>query len=553
MTHTIRVMWRYAARFVPVAIMALVVSSCGGGGGGSGGGTISPPPPVVPPPPPPPPPLAADEAMTAEGIVRGSIEGQGSLKVFRGIRYASPPVGSGRFSPPQPPQSFTGVRDATQFGSVCPQSAGAGSTGDEDCLFLNIWAHTGTVRPVIVFLHGGGANGAGGSSAVLDGENLALGAEVVVVTVNRRLGTLGYLAIDELVAESSRQTAGNYAIQDVIAALEWLRDNIAAFNGDPNRIMLAGQSSGGSVACGVLSSPDAMGLINSAALHSPGCSPLPVLNAQVGVSNTGAFVVDEHREVVTYFGCDTAGDVLTCLRSLSAEEIVLAQEQLDAGFGNVIDGVVIVGNAAEALSSAVAGDIPIIVGSTADEMAKFLGPNAVADDAEYRLMLDLIFEKPLSDDLYALYPSANFASANDALHTLFGDLLFNCNADRLADSAQTGAPSYLFHFNRGFDNGSSAGQGAFHTIDVTHLFGTFDVWGYAPDSQATNLSTAMRNAWAGLVSSPATTPSYLASSPSVWPAYLSTTRQYVEYGETPIARTTYRDGRCPALFALFPN
>jgi para-nitrobenzyl esterase len=503
--------------------------------------------------PPPPPTLAADEAITTEGIVRGSIEGGGGLKVFRGIRYAAPPVGNGRFSPPQPPQSFTGVRDATQFGSVCLQSSGAGTTGDEDCLFLNIWAHTGTVRPVIVFLHGGGANGAGGNSAVLDGEDLALGAEVVVVTLNRRLGTLGYLAIDELIAENARQTAGNYAIQDALAALVWLRDNIAAFNGDPNRIMLAGQSSGGGVACGVLSSPDALGLINSAALLSPGCSPLPVLDAQVGVPSLGDFVVDEHREVVTHFGCDTSGDVLACLRGLSAEEIVLAEAQLDAGFGTVIDGVVVIGNADEALSSAVAGDIPIIVGSTANEMAKFLGPNAVADDADYRLALELIFEQPLSDDLYALYPTANFTSANDAFHTLFGDLLFNCNADALADAAQTGAPSYLYYFNRGFDNGGSAGQGAFHTIDVTHLFGTFGAWGYTPDSQATDLSTAMRNAWAGLVASPATIPSYLASSASVWPAYLSTTRQYVEYGEIPVARTTYRDGRCPPLFALFPN
>jgi para-nitrobenzyl esterase len=552
MPHLIRVILRAAARLLPLAVVAMTIGACSGG---SSGGSVSPPPPANPPPPvsPPPPPVAADQAQTTEGVVQGSIEANGSLKVFRGVRYAAPPTGDLRFKPPQPPEAFSGVRDATQFGSVCAQPSQAGATGSEDCLFLNVWAHTGTVRPVIVFLHGGGANGAGGNSSTIDGENLALGGEVVVVTMNRRLGALGYLAIDELVAESPQQTAGNYGIQDVIAALEWLQDNIAAFNGDPNRIMLAGQSAGGGVACGVLSSPSTMGLINSAALMSPGCPSFGVLNAQVGVPTNSQFVVDEHREVVTYFGCDASGDVLGCLRGLSAEDIVLAEEQLDAGFGNIIDGVVITANADDALANSTAGDIPLIVGSTANEMSNILGQNFVADDAEYQLVLELVFDQPLADDLYALYPTASYASANDAALTLFGDLLFNCTAERLADSAQAGAPSYLYHFARGFDNGNSAGIGAFHTIDVTHLFGTFDVWGYTPDSQANDLSIAMQNAWAGLVYSPTSVPPYQASGSSAWPAYLTASKQYVEFGETPTTRATYREGRCPSLMALFPN
>ena len=467
------------------------------------------------------------------------------------MRYAAPPVGDLRFKPPQPPEAFEGTRDATQFGSVCAQPSGPGTVGDEDCLFLNIWSHADTVRPVIVFLHGGGANGAGGSAATLDGENLALGAGVVVVTLNRRLGALGYLAIDELVAESPEQTAGNYAIQDVIQALEWLQENIASFNGDPNRIMLAGQSAGGGVACGVLSSPDTLGLINSAALMSAGCRRVPVLNAGTGIATSLPFAVDEHREVVTHFGCDTSGDVLACLRGLSAQDIVLAEAVLDADFGRIIDGVVVTTDVDDALAAGTAGDIPLIVGSTANEMANILGPDFVADDAEYRAFLEFVFEPPLSDDLYALYPTASYPSANDAVLTLFGDLLFNCVAERLADSAQTAAPAYLYQFNRGFDNGNLAGLGAFHTIDVAHLFGNFDPWGYTPDTQATNLSAAMQNGWAGLVYSPANTPSYESS--SAWPAYMSATEQYVDYGETPTTRTSYRDGRCPALMALLPE
>jgi para-nitrobenzyl esterase len=557
MNHATSVLRRIAARFAAVATIVLVIVGCGSSSSGSPPAPTVPPPPVGGPPPPvsppPPPTLGADEAQTTEGVVRGSILPGGGLRAFRGIRFAAPPVGDLRFSPPQPPPRFTGVRDATQFGDVCIQIAGPGTTGSEDCLFLNIWSHTDTVRPVIVFLHGGGANGAGGNSAVLDGEDLAREAEVVVVTLNRRLGALGYLAVDELVAESDNDTAGNYAIQDTIAALQWLRANIAAFNGDPNRIMLAGQSAGGGVTCGVLSSPATRGLINSAALMSPACPPFPVLSADVGIATTRPFIVDEHREVLEFFSCDTTGDAMACLRALPAEDIVLAEEFLEADFGNIIDGVVITADRLDAVATGVAGDIPLIAGSTADEMAKIFGTNFVADDAEYREFLEAVFEPPLSDELYALYPTADFATANDAVSTLIGDILFNCPAEWLVSSAQTGAPAYLYEFGRGFDNGGSADQGAFHTIDVTHLFGTFSAWGYAPDSQAISLSTAMRVAWAGLVNSPANVPQYNVGGASPWPAYTTATPQYVRYGETPTTRTSYRNGKCEPLAATLSD
>jgi len=486
----------------------------------------------------------------AEGVIRGTVEG--SLRVFRGVRYAAPPFGDLRFRPPDPPAAFSGVRDAIEFGDICAQPAAGGTTtGSEDCLFLNIWSHDDDiVRPVIVFNHGGSANGVGGSNSTLGGTTLATDGDVIVVTLNRRLGALGYLAIDELIQESPRTTAGNYAVLDVIAALEWLNENIASFNGDPARIMLAGQSAGGAVSCGVLSSPDASGLFNSAALHSGGCRSRQVLNDQVGIPTDGAWAMDEHARLVTQLGCDTGGDVLGCLRDLPAEDVILAAAQVDADFSTVIDGNVIAGTIQEALSLEVAGSLPVIIGSTADEMVNILGPNPVADDAEYRQVLEFIFEQPLSDDLYALYPTASFDSASDAFLTLFGDLLFNCVAEDMADSAEGGAPAYLFHFARGFDNGPSAGTGAFHTIDVAHLFGSFDNWGYTPDAEATAISEAMRTAWVGLVSDPSVAPSYLAAPATAWPAYFSMNQQIVEYGEAIDIATEHRGGRCPSLSAL---
>jgi para-nitrobenzyl esterase len=428
------------------------------------------------------------------------------------------------------------------------------TTGSEDCLFLNIWSHDDDViRPVIVFNHGGAANGVGGSGATVDGANLAVEGDIIVVTLNRRLGVLGHLAIDELIQENPRSTAGNYATLDVIAALSWLNDNIGAFNGDPDRIMLAGQSAGGAISCSVLASPDAMGLFNSAALQSPGCRRWQVLNDQVGIPTDDEYAAVEHRELVTFFGCDASADVLACLRDLPVEDLVLAQDQVFADFGTVIDGVVVTDTARNSLASEVAGNVPVIIGSNADEATNIFGPNPVADDAEYQQVLDFIFGPPLSDDLYALYPTASYSSASEAFLTLFSDLLFNCVAEELANSAEGGAPAYFYHFARGFDNGGSAGLGAFHTIDVAHLFGSFDVWGYTPDAQALDISTAMRSAWSGLARDSTAAPPYLPGGASSWPAYAEAARQIVQFGDVIEIVNEHRAGRCPALTALLDS
>ena len=221
--------------------------------------------------------LAADEVLTDQGVYRGAMEG--NLRVFRGLRYAAPPVGNLRFKAPAAPASFAGTSDATAFKANCFQPANSGSAGEEDCLFLNIWSHNDTtVRPVLVFLHGGGSNNIGGNLATSDGATLAVNGDIIVATMNRRMNVFGALALQELILESPRSTAGNYAVQDVQAAMQWLRDNVEQFNGDPDRIMLIGESAGASLLCYILSSPDTAGLISAAVIqsgrlrcaHSPG-------------------------------------------------------------------------------------------------------------------------------------------------------------------------------------------------------------------------------------------------------------------------------------------
>src|SRR5262245_25790546 len=196
-------------------------------------------------------------AKTRNGALAGSHGHAADVSVFRGIPYAAPPTGSLRWAPPAPVASWSGVRDATAFGSNCPQNIVterkpwtyefmAHGAVSEDCLYLNVWTPALSGReklPVYVYLHGGGFNEGSGSIGVYDGGGLAL-KRLVVVTVNYRLGALGFLAHPELTRESPHHASGNYGLLDQIAALQWVHDNIAVFGGDPARVTLGGQSSG---------------------------------------------------------------------------------------------------------------------------------------------------------------------------------------------------------------------------------------------------------------------------------------------------------------------
>ena len=539
------------SRIGQLLLLLITVTLLAGCNSSSSGGSSTAPPPVGPPPPPvspppPPAPIGMDEAQTTEGVIRGTIEGD--LRVFRGIRYAAPPTGQLRFAAAQAPAAFAGVRNATQFGSNCPQPSGSNVVGAEDCLFLNIWSHNDEVqRPVIVFLHGGGTNDIGGDWASSEGSALADAADLVVVTLNRRMGPLGYLAINELVIEAG--TAGNYGTTDVLQALNWVSANIANFGGDPTRVMLAGQSAGAAVVCDVIASRPPAGLINSVAMHSPPCLTNPVLNDQVGVETDDLFAVDDNMNFVIDVGCDGSPDVLACLRALSIEEIVSTAETVEAIFSGVIDGVLIGSSIYDVLENLAADDLPMIIGSTNDEARNvFLPAPFVEDDAEYQEFLALVFEPPLDTQLYNLYPTAGYPSAHEALITLMGDILFNCRAEWLADAADTDAPVYVFNFARGFDNGFLAGLGATHTIDVPHLFETFGVWGYTPDQQALDLSASMQSAWRDLVTDPASAPSY---GPGAWPAYMEGDKQVLRFDVPLSIENEHRAGRCPAMLALF--
>jgi len=527
-----------------------LISACGGSSNGGSGPPNTPPDTG-------PPPLAPNQVATTAGVVQGNVEGD--LLVFRGIRYAAPPVGDLRFKAPQPPAPFADVYAADAFGAKCVQPQGTGTIGEEDCLFLNVWAHNDDVqRPVLVYLHPGAANGVGGDMPSIEAAGLAAEEDVIVVNFNRRLGVLGSLALDELVLENPRLTAGNYGVLDVIAALEWVRDNIAEFNGDPNRVMLFGTSAGGLMTCAVLGAPEASGLIDAAGIHSAPCSPAlyQVLNDQVPLFSRFPPAVVTHREILAAVGCDSATDILACLRNASAEALTLAGGTIEQSrpwmvFVPILDGIVVQQGPHAALENMTAGDIPIIVGVAENEIGNQFAALDLPDDASYRDHLANIFADPIDDQLYALYPSTDYPTPKDAFLLMWSDVAYNCAAQRLALAATSGAPSYLYEITRGFDTGPFAGQGATHAIDTTYLFGNFATYGITPDTQAFAISAAMRAAWAGLARDPTTAPPISSDGGIFWPIYESSSATWADFGDEIAGKTNHRGGRCADLFAIF--
>jgi para-nitrobenzyl esterase len=534
------------SRILITALSGLMFAACSGSGGSGG-----PPDPIDPPPT-----LGPGQVSTAEGALQGVTEGD--LLVFRGVRYAAPPVGDLRFKAPQPPAAFAGVRNALDFGSNCTQLAGAGTVGQEDCLYLNVWAHADdTIRPVMVYLHPGAGNGVGGDLASTEPSEFAEATDVIVVSLNRRIGALGYLAIDELVQENPRVTAGNYGLLDVIAALGWVQNNIASFNGDPNHVMVFGTSAGGQLSCQLLGAAEASGLLHGISLQSAPCGYglLQSLNDASPFDSNQPNAVVSHREILTEAACDAAGDILACLRALSAEEVMLAAKTVEAAVGHpiyvsLVDGVVVQADPGKALEEQTIGDIPLIVGMAANEVGNRFQNLVLEDEANYQAAISAIFRAPFDAELYALYPSSNFASREEAFSTLFADVIFSCSAETLAYRAMGGAPSYLYEITRGFDSGSLAGRGAAHAIDSPYLFGTFGVFGYTPDAQALAISAAMRTAWSSLAGDPTTAPAISVDGTTLWPVYNDVSASYAEFGETISGRTGHRGNRCAGVRAV---
>lgn len=452
--------------------------------------------------------LATDPTLvrTTGGTVRGAREGE--LLVFRGIPFAAPPAGDLRWRPPAAPEPWAGVRDALAFGPPCPQlDEQGGFEGEEDCLQLNLWApaagRPGELLPVMVFIHGGGhvqgsaTERAGSGELLYDGAELARRGGVVAVTVQYRLGALGFVSVPALDAERADGGSGNLGTLDLVAALAWLRDNLAGFGGDPSRVMIFGESAGAVETCMLLVARPAAGLFSSALMQSGGCSARSLAEAR----EAGA-------ELVAAAGCASAGDVPACLRALTTDQVLLAIPATasvsgpQGPFQPVADGVVIPGDPLESIRTGRHHAVPFVVGANADETGR--DAPLLATDAEYRAAVLALAggSQLLADLVLARYPSAGYPSPRAAYVALTSDAKFICTARRVAEAAREGQslPVWRYHFARAYRGGSALLEsfGAFHGAEIPYVFGSLDIAGYDPPPEEVALSAAMLGAWSSL-------------------------------------------------------
>ncbi len=418
------------------------------------------------------------------GVIHGRLDG--NARAFLGIPYAAPPVGELRWKPPQPALPLSGVFDAIETGVQCPQTFSlSGPGGSEDCLFVNVWAPRGeSGAPVVVWLHGGAFIFGSGGDSYYDGAFLAETYKIVVVTVNYRLGALGFFAHPALTAEDpAYPSSGNYGLDDQHAALEWVQRNISAFGGDPAKVTLFGESAGGFSTCAHYVSPRSAGLFRAAIAESGLCASSVREPTLAEAEATGAMIATE-------LGCVGTG-AAACLRAKTADELLAATDvplpadQLPGGpfytgGGNAlstlpnVDGFSLPTTLRDAFAAGAFEPRPLIVGTVHDEGTLFHSvffAKEVADETEYRAALERRFGTANVDAIIARYPVASFATANRALAEVTGDAFFACPARRTArGAAAAGAPVYYYSFDHALEQPFLADLGVFHSSEIPFLF-----------------------------------------------------------------------------------
>ncbi|MGO8850695.1 carboxylesterase/lipase family protein [Mycobacterium sp.] len=310
---------------------------------------------------------------TTHGPVRGVDAGR--VRVWKGVRYAAPPVGGLRFRAPQPPERWTEVADATRYGPACPQPVfpnmplDLGAAQGEDCLRLNVWASSdiepGAGKPVMVWLHGGAYVLGSGSQALYDGRRLAGSGEVVVVTVNYRVGALGFMDLSSFTT-SRRRFDSNVGLRDVLAALGWVRDNIAAFGGDPRRVTLFGESAGAGIVTTLLASPAAAGLFVGAIAQSSPATSVYDRGRAVRVTET---VLDRLG-----VDADRLPDVPTAALLAASQEVFDEVPVRNPGvlaFVPIVDGEVLDDYPVKRAQEGRSLPVPLIIGTNKHEAALF--------------------------------------------------------------------------------------------------------------------------------------------------------------------------------------
>jgi len=398
-----------------------------------------------------------------EGLLQGTSED--GLTVYRGIPFAAPPVGDLRWRAPQSAANWEGIRQATTFAPGPIQAWGAPAGKSEDCLYLNIWSPAKSAIdriPVFVWIYGGGFNGGSTSEPNYSGENLAKKG-VVLVSIAYRVGQLGFLAHPELSAENPNHVSGNYGLLDMIAGLQWIQKNIAAFGGDPNKVTIFGESAGGIAVSMLCASPLAKGLFHGAISESGGSfgPPRPFTYPGENLKRLG----DAERAGKAYTDSAKVSSIVE-MRKLSPDKLPAIR-----GLAwPIIDGYVIPDDQYKLYEAGKFNDTPILVGYNSDEGASFSPPKTPAD---YIFGVTARYGK-FADDLIKAYPVGSNSVPKTA-RDLVRDAAFGWHtwswARLQSKMGKSKAFYYYFDHHPEFPEGSAkAGYGSPHGQDVAYVF-----------------------------------------------------------------------------------
>ncbi|PKP99600.1 MAG: carboxylesterase [Alphaproteobacteria bacterium HGW-Alphaproteobacteria-13] len=478
--------------------------------------------------------LAAEAVVEAPaGSVRGS-EDRG-VRVFKGIPYAAPPVGERRWRAPEALPRWDGTRDATKFGAACMQPkpnvpsiyGGDLPAMSEDCLSLNIWAPANARgAPVFLWIHGGALVSGSGGDPIYDGSALAKRG-IVVVSINYRLGALGWLAHPGLSAESPDGVSGNYGLLDQIAALQWVKANVGAFGGDAANVTIAGESAGALSVMYLMAAPAARGLFHKAIAQSAYMVSAPGLNAAI---NGMVPAEAQGQDLAAKLG---AAD-LAALRAMPAGDI--ASKSPATGFFPFpsVDGKIVPRQLVETFDRGEQAPVPILAGFNSGEIRslRILLPKAPADAAAYEAAVRAGYGE-FADMFLARYPAKTI---DESMLAATRDAMYGWTSERLvSNQAALGQRSYYYLFDHGYPATQEWNLHAFHAAELPYVFGTASrtppLWPKIPDTLAERkLSEAMTAYWASFAAAGAPR----AKGQPDWPEYADN-RGFLHFADRPRA------------------
>lgn len=485
--------------------------------------------------------VAAAQVKVEGGLLQGTVED--GLHVYRGVPFAAPPVGDLRWRPPQPAPKWDGVRAAEQFGRACIQTNAAIANlpaPSEDCLYLNIWTpakSAGDKLPVLVWIHGGGFVAGTPAEKLYHGEWLAKKG-VVFVSIAYRLGVFGFLAHPNLSAESPHHVSGNYGILDMIAGLQWVQKNIAAFGGDPQKVTIQGESAGAAAVSILCASPLAKGLFRAAIAESGGTFGPVRADASLGESEPLASAEKRAVGWLSSVGISSVAE----LRKIPAEKLqAMIPHQLAWSRPNA-DGWVIPGDQYKLYQSGKYNDVPVLTGYNSDEGLLFGSPKS--QEAYVQSVHDRYHQ--FADKILAAYPGGETPAEKWTARNLIRDSAFGWNAWTWARlQTKTGRSKvFLYYFNEPAELPVGAGPGAFgarHASELPYVFRQLTEHDRpTPTAKDEALSDMMRTYWTNFVRTGDPNGAGLPK----WPAYNDVKPQvlHIKAGDTKAAPLVNENG-----------